>query len=104
MDTMSPQDMQRVTEGLHVLLKWLKRGKDKKSPQEFDNNWDNLPEVLQISEIAQLLNISKGKAYYLCKRPDFPAVRIGRRILIRKDLLKFWLDNQMVFNDGKIMQ
>lgn len=94
MTDMSPQEMQRVTESLQVLLEWLKRGRGTKSTGQLDRNWNHLPEVLQISEIAQLLNISKGKAYYLCKRPDFPVVRIGRRILVRKDRLKIWLDQQ----------
>jgi excisionase family DNA binding protein len=93
--TVSSPDKQRVTEGLWVLLEWLKRGKKLKPYEQAGNNWSSLPEVLQISEIAVLLNISKGKAYSLCKHPDFPAVRIGRRILVRKDQLRTWLDKQI---------
>jgi excisionase family DNA binding protein len=98
--TMSPQEMQRVAEGLRVFFEWLKRGKQT-TPHQINSNWNHLPEVLKISEIAELLNISKTKAYNLCKHPDFPVVRIGRRILVRKDHLKIWLDKQTACSNGK---
>jgi excisionase family DNA binding protein len=95
-ETMSQQDMQKVMEGLRVLVEWMQRGKEKRPPQKFDGTWTNIPEVLQVNELSEILNISKWTAYELCRRPDFPAVRIGRRILVRKDQLRAWMDKQIV--------
>jgi len=98
LETMSQQDMQKVMEGLWVLVEWLQRGKEPKQPQpqKVEGTWSNIPEVLQVNELAEVLNVSKWTAYELCRRPDFPAVRIGRRILVRKDQLRVWLDKQTV--------
>ncbi len=96
METMSQQDMQKVMEGLRVLVEWMQRGKEEKPLQKVDGTWTNIPEVLQVNELAEVLNVSKWTAYELCRRPDFPAVRIGRRILIRKDQLRAWMNKQIV--------
>lgn len=44
-----------------------------------------------VQEIADLIGISKPKAYELTYRADFPAIRIGRRVLIPKEEFKAWL-------------
>lgn len=93
---MSQQDMQKVMEGLRVLVEWLQRSKEPKSPQKVEGTWSNIPEVLHVNELAEVLNVSKWTAYELCRRPDFHAVRIGRRILVRKGQLRPWIDKQIV--------
>ena len=50
--------------------------------------------VYNIPEIAVLLDINLIKAYELAKRKDFPAVRIGRRILVPKQAFYKWLNDQ----------
>ena len=50
--------------------------------------------VYNIPEIAVLLDINLIKAYELSKRKDFPAVRIGRRILVPKQAFYKWLNDQ----------
>jgi excisionase family DNA binding protein len=100
---MSQQDMQKVMEGLRVLVEWLQRGKEPAPPQKVDGTWSNIPEVLQVNELAEVLNVSRWTAYELCKRPHFPAVRIGRRILVRKDQLQAWLDLQVKYNEKMIL-
>jgi predicted DNA-binding transcriptional regulator AlpA len=45
------------------------------------------------------MDISLAKAYELVRRPDFPAIRIGRRIVVPKAAFERWLqqaafDNQ----------
>ncbi|WP_242847461.1 helix-turn-helix domain-containing protein [Syntrophomonas zehnderi] len=92
---MSQQDIQKVMEGLRVLVEWLQRGKETKLPQKVESTWSNIPEVLQVNELAEVLNVSRWTAYELCRRSDFPAVRIGRRILVRKDQLRAWMDKQI---------
>lgn len=45
-----------------------------------------------IPEVAKLLGINTITAYYLAKREDFPAIRIGRRIIVPKAGLEQWLE------------
>lgn len=52
--------------------------------------------VYNIPEVAVLLDINVIKAYELSKRKDFPAVRIGRRIIVPKQAFHRWLDSQAV--------
>lgn len=44
-----------------------------------------------VQEIAELIGISKPKAYELTCRQDFPAIRIGRRVVVPKEEFKTWL-------------
>lgn len=45
-------------------------------------------------EAAKAINVSVTTIRELCKRPDFPAIRISpRRIVIPKDGLHRWLEN-----------
>ena len=37
-----------------------------------------------VQEIADILQISKTKAYDLCKNPDFRIIRLGRTIRVSK--------------------
>ena len=49
--------------------------------------------TMTVSEMAHQLGISKPKAYELVKREDFPAVFIGKRIIIPVHALEEWLIN-----------
>ena len=46
-----------------------------------------------VLEIADILQISKSKAYELCRQPDFKVVRLGRTIRISKASFDNWLNN-----------
>ncbi len=46
-----------------------------------------------VHEISQILQISRSKAYELCRQPDFKVVRLGRTIRISKASFDNWLDN-----------
>lgn len=48
--------------------------------------------VYNIPEIAALLDINVTKAYELARCKGFPAVRIGRRIVVPKEAFHRWLD------------
>ncbi len=46
-------------------------------------------------DLCPLLGISRPLAYELCKRADFPAIRISqRRIIIPRDALERWLNKE----------
>ena len=52
-----------------------------------------------VKEAAQEIGVSLSTARNLCRRPDFPAVRISpRRIVIPRDALYRWLQE----NAGKV--
>lgn len=46
-----------------------------------------------VHEIAEILQISKSKAYELCREPEFKVIRLGRTIRISKASFDDWLDN-----------
>ena len=51
--------------------------------------------ALSVAEFAEVLGISRGLAYQLVNSPDGPQVaRVGSRILIPKQALENWLNDQ----------
>ncbi|TDA67705.1 MAG: DNA-binding protein [Clostridia bacterium] len=59
-------------------------------------NWDDLPLLLRVEDVAKLLQIGRNSAYDLCHRRGFPVVRVGRIFRVPKDGLKKWLEQQTV--------
>lgn len=51
--------------------------------------------TMTVDEMAQVVGISKPKAYELVHQEGFPVVRIGRRMVIPKEGLSEWLKKQM---------
>lgn len=51
--------------------------------------------MLTVAEMATHLRISKKQAYRLAGAPDFPSIRIGKRILIPEDKYEAWLNAYM---------
>lgn len=47
--------------------------------------------VLTPAEAAEMLGVSMPTMYALCRQPDFPCVRLGRKVLIPRDGLRDWL-------------
>ena len=54
-----------------------------------------LPRVLTVDETARALRISRTSAYEAVRTGDIPSVRIGRRILIPRDVLARMLDGRV---------
>lgn len=50
--------------------------------------------VYNVYEVAALLGINLPKTYELARQVGFPAVRIGRRIVVPKAAFHRWLDSQ----------
>lgn len=48
-----------------------------------------------VKELAQNLKISLSKGYQLVYSNGFPAIRLGRRIIVPVDRLKVWLDENL---------
>ncbi len=49
---------------------------------------------LNVEEAVEYLKISRAKFFQLLKEKSFPKVRLGKRILIAKDKLDDWMDEQ----------
>lgn len=47
--------------------------------------------TISVQELSSQLGISLPKAYELVKRPEFPVIRIGTRILIPIEAFKDWM-------------
>ena len=56
---------------------------------------DALPLILGASDVANILGISRAKAYQLFHRLDFPALKLDKRLLVRRELFFQWLDRQI---------
>ena len=53
-------------------------------------NFEQLPMVLTVSELAQVLRISKSNAYFLMHSKDLATIRIGKRMLVTKiELMRY---------------
>ena len=62
--------------------------------EEKFGNYDDLPLTLTVPEVGGVLGISRAKAYDLARREGFPSMRIGTRILVPRDKLIRWIDEQ----------
>lgn len=58
------------------------------------NSFSDLPLVLNATQLAGVLNISRANAYNLLHREDFPTLHIGQRMLVSRDRLVRWMDEQ----------
>ena len=50
--------------------------------------------TLSIPEAAEVLGVSRPLVYQLVRRSDFPAFKVGNRILISAAQLSRWVVNQ----------
>ena len=57
-------------------------------------SYDDLPLTLTAPEVGEVLGISRAKAYDLARSEGFPSMRIGTRILVPRNKLIRWIDEQ----------
>ncbi len=55
-------------------------------------NYEELPLMLSVPQVAKVLSISRAGAYELAHSPGFPSLRIGTRIVVPKGKLIAWID------------
>ena len=55
-------------------------------------NYDDLPLMLSVPDVASVLGISRAGAYELVRRDGFPALRIGSRIVVPKEKFIEWIN------------
>ena len=56
--------------------------------------YDDLPLMLSMPEVAEVLGISRAGAYELARSKGFPSLKIDSRIVIPKDKLIEWMEEQ----------
>lgn len=59
------------------------------------SSWDTLPVVLQCKHVQAILGISKGAAYQLMNRKDFPTIFLGnKRMVVPREAFQQWLSDE----------
>ena len=61
------------------------------------NTYDDLPLFLNAETAAALLGVSISSMYELMHEKGFPVLRVGSRLVIPKDKLRAWVEQ----NTGK---
>ena len=56
-------------------------------------NYDELPLLLNTTQLADLLGVSHSSVYELIQENGFPSLRIGKRIVIPKEELRQWISD-----------
>ena len=70
--------------------------------QSIYKNRDDMPMFLSVIDVANLLGISRASAYELVREETFPKLKIVQgRIIIPRDRLLEWLDEQVKYNKIK---
>ena len=59
---------------------------------------EQLPLFLSVSHLPDLLGVSRSAAYAIVKLPYFPKVRLNGRIVIPRDSLFEWMNEQAMGN------
>lgn len=54
-------------------------------------NYDELPLLLNVKQLVDLLGVSDSSVYELIQEDDFPSLRIGKRIVVPKEELRKWI-------------
>ena len=54
-------------------------------------SYDELPPLLNVKQLADLLGVSDSSVYELIQEEDFPSLRIGKRIVVPKEELRKWI-------------
>ena len=57
---------------------------------------EKLPEFFSPRQLADVFGICKAKAYQLSASKGFPSIRFGKRIVIHRDKLIEWIDQNFI--------
>jgi Fe-S cluster biosynthesis and repair protein YggX len=64
-------------------------------------NFDDMPDIMCVEDLKKLFKIGINKAYEITKYKGFPAIHIGRKIIIPKKQLEQWIENQTIMQLNK---
>ena len=63
-------------------------------------NMDDIPVTFGPALLADILGISRNKAYELVNRADFPKYHMGKKIIISKKHFIEWMDTHFCESDS----
>jgi len=75
---------------LLVVLKILQEVENLK--EAIYTSYEELPLFLNAETLAKLLGVSISSSYELMHEKDFPAIRIGSRLVVPKEKIQHWID------------
>lgn len=63
--------------------------------QSIYKSYDELPLFLNAHMVAQILGVSSSTAYELMHEKDFPALRVGNRLVVPKQAFQIWVQERL---------
>ena len=57
-------------------------------------SYDEMPLFLNAEMVAKALGVATSNAYELMHEKDFPALKIGSRLLVPKEKFRQWVDSK----------
>ena len=63
--------------------------------KEYYKSFDELPIMLSVNQLANVLGISRTSSYDLVRSKGLPSITIGSRIVVPKDELMIWIQKQL---------
>ncbi len=57
-------------------------------------SYDELPLFLNARMVADALGISPSSGYELMREPDFPALKVGSRVVVPKEKFIAWVERR----------
>ena len=61
-------------------------------------SYEELPLFLNAKTVAGVLGIAMSSAYELMKEKDFPALRVGNRLIVPKEKFVLWVEKKTEVN------
>ena len=58
------------------------------------SSFNELPLMLTVQDVADVLGIGLAHAYEGAHRQDFPTITLGSRIIVPRDKFMAWIDEQ----------
>lgn len=56
---------------------------------------DDLPPFCSVADVLEVLCISRATVYRLAAQGEIPCIHLGRRIILSRDRLKIWIEEEM---------
>lgn len=69
--------------------------------KDFFKNYDELPIMLSVNQVAKALGISRTSSYELVRSKGFPSMTIGSRIVVPKEEFISWIKDQIELSEDK---
>lgn len=61
---------------------------------QLKTSYEQLPLMLNATQLSEALGISRAGAYELMHSKDFPTLRIGKRMMVSKEQFIQWVDRK----------